>query len=326
MKYIILFIFFVVCLSDKKPPLNIQQKVKFGNFKITYLNDEGAFMKPKELYSTSETKFWNEHKNLLNENGNLFIGFGGFLIEIGNQKIIVDTGVGPDETHVKGIGFVSGGPFMKNLEKAGAKPEQITDVFLSHLHKDNVGWATTKKNGKYELTFPKANYWCNKIEWNHFIKNLKKEDNEDKEIFKDLEKRFYEPIKDVIKFAVERQQIAPGLFAISAIGHSPGLTLLKLEADRKVLWFTSDIYHSVAEFGDVTLFTDLDYSKFVQETRTIILPEFCRSHTFIANARFGKYAFGKLYDKRRVLSWEPCKVKECKLHHEGRNLVFEEDL
>ena len=326
MKPIILLICFIILTQSHNLSLDFQQSVLLGSYKITHINDGGIAVEPKSLYPSSTTNFWEEHKDLLDENKKISLYFGGFLIQTENKKILMDLGIGPEKINLKGIGNASGGPFLKNLEKAGVKPEDITDVFLTHLHQDNVGWATIKKNEKYELTFPKANYWCNKIEWNHFIKNLKKEDNEDKEIFKDLEKRFYEPIKDVIKFAVERQQIAPGLFAISAIGHSPGLTLLKLEADRKVLWFTSDIYHSVAEFGDVTLFTDLDYSKFVQETRTIILPEFCRSHTFIANARFGKYAFGKLYDKRRVLSWEPCKVKECKLHYEGRNLVFEEDL
>lgn len=324
MKYIILFIFFVVCLSDKKPPLNIQQKVKFGNFKITYLNDEGAFMKPKELYSTSETKFWNEHKNLLNENGNLFIGFGGFLIEIGNQKIIVDTGVGPDETHVKGIGFVSGGPFMKNLEKAGVKPDQITDVFLSHLHKDNVGWATTKKNGKYELTFPKATYWCNEYEWQSFEKYLQSEKNE---VDKDLIARFYEPVKGIIKFISEIKPLAPGLFPIVCAGHSPGLTVLKLEDKNKRLWILPDLFHTPAEFHDILLLPDLDQTKFAKESRFIILPEFTRSLAVVAIPRFAPYVFGKISEENRELVWDPCTTEECKFYPDEKHLAFQvEDL
>ena len=74
------------------------------------------------------------------------------------------------------------------------------------------------------------------------------------------------------------------------------------------------------------MFTDLDHSKFVKESRILIVPEFTRPHAFLANARFGKYVFGKLHDKNRVLVWEPCTTKECRLYLDGQTIAFEEDL
>jgi glyoxylase-like metal-dependent hydrolase (beta-lactamase superfamily II) len=324
LKSIILLIYFSIILSqEKNNSLDFQQSLKIGTYKITYINDGGALVKAKALYPESTTSFWEEEKDLIDKEGNIFLYFGGFLIETKNKKILMDLGLGPEKIYLRGIGNASGGPFLKNLEKAGVKPEEITDVFFSHLHQDNVGWATYKKNEKYELTFPNANYWCNQYEWEYFSKELKKEETE---INKDLEKRIYEPIKNIIKFAEERKEIAPGLFPIISAGHSPGLTILKLEAERKILWFISDIFHSLAEFRDTTLFTNLDSSRFAKETRIIIIPEFCRRHAFIASSRFGKYAFGKLHDNNRVLDWEPCLVKECKLNLVGNNIVFQEDL
>lgn len=324
LKSIILLIYLSLVLSQSQNySIDFQQFIKFGSYKITYINDGGVLVKAKELYPESTTSFWEENKDLVDKEGNIFLYFGGFLIETKDKKIIMDLGLGPEKIYLKGIGNASGGPFLQNLEKAGVKPEEITDVFFSHLHQDNVGWATYKKNEKYELTFPNANYWCNQYEWQYFEKDLKKEETE---INKDLEKRIYEPLKNIIKFAEERKEIAPGLFPIVSSGHSPGLTNLKLEADRKILWFISDIFHTLAEFRDITLFTDLDYSKFAKETRIIILPEFCRNHAFIASPRFGKYAFGKLHDNRRVLDWEPCLTKECKLYLDGNTIAFQEDL
>jgi len=325
MKYIILFICLVMSLSDKKPSLDLQQFLKIGDYKITYINDGGILLNAKSLYPEAESKFWEKHKDILDENGNLFMTFGGFLFEAGNKKVLMDAGVGPDKTNVKGLGIVpGGGPFMKNLEKAGVKPEDITDVFFSHLHKDNIGWATTKKNEKYELTFPKAIYWCNDYEWQTFERDLKAgvvEENED------LVDKFYEPMKNVIRFTSERTPLSPGLYPIIAAGHSPGHTILKLEADGKNIWFISDIFQTFAEFHDILLFTDTNSSKFSKETRIIILPEFCKGNAIVAAARFGPYVFGKLSDKGKILEWEPCTTKECKYYLDGRHLAFQvEDL
>ena len=58
-----------------------------------------------------------------------------------------------------------------------------------------------------------------------------------------FKKSVLEPLTNVIKFAKDKQEMAPHLTAHLVPGHTPGLIILKLELDGKILWFYSDIFH-----------------------------------------------------------------------------------
>ena len=90
------------------------------------------------------------------------------LIEHNDQKILVDTGIGFKQgekfrSHFYPHNEVS---LADSLEVYGLKPEDITDVFLTHFHFDHVGGAVSK-NEKEELvpTFPNATYWSNQVHY-----------------------------------------------------------------------------------------------------------------------------------------------------------------
>ncbi|HNQ62250.1 MAG TPA: MBL fold metallo-hydrolase, partial [Bacteroidia bacterium] len=55
----------------------------------------------------------------------------------------------------------------KPLEKHGFSREDITDVFLTHLHFDHCGGSVkwNSSHDGFELGFPKANYWSNENHW-----------------------------------------------------------------------------------------------------------------------------------------------------------------
>lgn len=90
------------------------------------------------------------------------------LIETGRRKILVDTGIG-DKQDAKFFGHyrLSG---LRNLqqcmEAVGLKPDDITDVILTHLHFDHGGGAVTKTSeGTLQPTFKNATYWSNEAHW-----------------------------------------------------------------------------------------------------------------------------------------------------------------
>ncbi len=92
------------------------------------------------------------------------------LIENGDQKILVDCGIGDKQdekfrSHFEPHGTDS---LLNSIADKGFAAEDITDVFLTHLHFDHCGGAVTKNSdGTLTPTFPNATYWTNKthLEW-----------------------------------------------------------------------------------------------------------------------------------------------------------------
>ena len=89
------------------------------------------------------------------------------LIENGNKLILIDNGIG-DKQDAKFFShyFLHGDDsLIKSIHQAGFSENDITDMFLTHLHFDHCGGGVMNKNGKLSLTFPKAQYWSNADHW-----------------------------------------------------------------------------------------------------------------------------------------------------------------
>jgi glyoxylase-like metal-dependent hydrolase (beta-lactamase superfamily II) len=89
------------------------------------------------------------------------------LVETGSRKILIDTGIGSkQDAKFRSHFHPTEDVLLQSLAEKGVHPEDITDVFLTHLHFDHVGGACVfDKNGHIIPTFPNAIYWSNKKQW-----------------------------------------------------------------------------------------------------------------------------------------------------------------
>lgn len=87
------------------------------------------------------------------------------LVESDKRKILIDTGIGNKQDEKFRSHFEPHGPqnLFDSLAEAGVHREDITDVFLTHLHFDHCGGALWRNEttGQVELSFPNAVYWTN---------------------------------------------------------------------------------------------------------------------------------------------------------------------
>ena len=133
--------------------------IEAGNFKL----DGGAMfgVVPKSLWTRT---------NPCNENNQIQIASRCLLIEDKERLILIDTGMG-DKQSDKFFSYYN--PYsdfnlLTSLAQKGFIPNDITDVFLTHLHFDHVGGAVIRDRNTvsgYALTFPKARYWTNASHW-----------------------------------------------------------------------------------------------------------------------------------------------------------------
>jgi glyoxylase-like metal-dependent hydrolase (beta-lactamase superfamily II) len=132
--------------------------IEAGNFKL----DGGG------MFGVVPKTIWNK-TNPADANNLIDIAARCLLIEEGNRLILIDTGMGNKQSE-KFFGYYSlwgSHSLDKSLAKYGFHRDDITDVFLTHLHFDHCGgcinWNANKTG--YEVAFKNAKYWTNENHW-----------------------------------------------------------------------------------------------------------------------------------------------------------------
>jgi len=95
------------------------------------------------------------------------------LIEDGKRLILIDNGIGDkqDDKFLRHYYLHGEENLHQSLNKYGFHADDITDVFLTHLHFDHCGGSVkwSKDKSRYVMTFKNANYWSNKQHWDWAI-------------------------------------------------------------------------------------------------------------------------------------------------------------
>ncbi|MFY0712170.1 MBL fold metallo-hydrolase [Seonamhaeicola sp. NFXS20] len=142
--------------------------INAGNFKL----DGGAMfgVVPKSLWQKT---------NPADANNMIDLTARCLLIEDGNRLILIDNGMGNKQSD-KFFGYYHlWGDYSldKSLKEYGFHKDDITDVFLTHLHFDHCGGSIQWNNDKtgYEPAFKNAHFWSNKNHWEWATKPNRRE-------------------------------------------------------------------------------------------------------------------------------------------------------
>jgi glyoxylase-like metal-dependent hydrolase (beta-lactamase superfamily II) len=136
--------------------------VEAGNFKL----DGGA------MFGVVPKSIWNR-SNPADPNNMIDIAARCLLVEEGDRLILIDTGMGNKQSE-KFFGYYypwGGHTLDGSLKKLGFHRDDITDVFMTHLHFDHCGGSVqwNRDRSGYEPAFKNALFWSNEAHWNWAI-------------------------------------------------------------------------------------------------------------------------------------------------------------
>jgi glyoxylase-like metal-dependent hydrolase (beta-lactamase superfamily II) len=127
-----------------------------GNFKL----DGGA------MFGVVPKVMWNKI-NPADENNLCSWAMRCLLVEDGDRLILIDNGIG-DKQDAKFLShyYLHGSQTLdSSLSNHGFTKEDITDVFLTHLHFDHCGGSIVREGDNLVPAFKNATYWSNKEHW-----------------------------------------------------------------------------------------------------------------------------------------------------------------
>lgn len=173
------------------------------------------------------------------------------LVRTGKHLILIDNGIG-DKQDEKFFGhyYLHGdATLVGSLKKHGFTPDDITDVFLTHLHFDHCGGSIKRVGDKLVPTFKNATYWSNKYHWDWATKPNPRE----KASF--LKENIL-PIQESgqLKFVdVERKQdtdtpfvkgLFPGFDVLMVNGHTDAMMIPHIAYKDRTLIYVADLIPS----------------------------------------------------------------------------------
>jgi glyoxylase-like metal-dependent hydrolase (beta-lactamase superfamily II) len=254
------------------------RSIEMGNIEILALAD-GRLRLPTSFFPGLDVE---RHPEVVAPDGTVHVPTGAYLVRGGGRTILVDAGLGPRE-----IGFAegeqpddgdmgAGGGLPLALTEAGVRPADIDTLLLTHLHSDHVGWVAPH-GVPY---FPNAEVLYGEADWAELVETAGRHD---------WTRIGLEAVRATGQLRPLRGdvEIAPGITARHAPGHTPGHYVLDIVSEGRRAVLLGDVLHTTAQLADSGIRSAADSDPALAHlTRQRWLREVEGTDTVIAPAHF----------------------------------------
>lgn len=224
----------------------------------------------------------------------------GFLINTGNNLVLVDTGAAKCFGPTLGV-------IGDNLRAAGYQPEQVDTVLLTHLHGDHAcGLAST--DGK--AAFPNATVYVARDEAGYWLnKDVAAKAPKEKQQFFKVAQDAVAPYASAgkLKQFNAGDTIVPGITSVAEVGHTPGHGgYLVSSGDQKLLVWGDVVHSHAVQFArpDVSMEFDTDQKQAIA-TRKKLFAEAAKDKLWVAGAHLPFPGIGHVRADAKGYAWVP---------------------
>lgn len=226
-----------------------------------------------------------------------------YLINTGSKLVMIDAGSG-------GFFGPTVGKLVENLKSSGYQPEQIDEIYVTHMHADHIGGIVAGQVNNYRMAFANAvvrvdrrdaEFWLSKA-------NMEAAPKEAQQFF-EAAMAAVNPYIAANKFRPfdGDTELTPGIRAVATYGHTPGHSIYVVESNgqRLVLW--GDLMHVAAvQFPEpaVTIRFDTD-SKAAAAHRSKQYADAAKRGHWVAAAHLPFPGIGHLRADGKGYDWIP---------------------
>jgi glyoxylase-like metal-dependent hydrolase (beta-lactamase superfamily II) len=221
------------------------------------------------------------------------------LVETGGRKVLLDTGMG-DITFPGNA--VDNGRLFAGLAVLGVAAEDITDVIISHGHPDHIGacsidGAPAFPNATYHIPPEELEFWTQKPgDGQDFMSMMLAVGNAK-----------LEPVRALTRPYKDGDEIAPGVFAVAAPGHTIAHhAILLSDGGEKLLHLMDTAVHYLVgpEQPDWAMGVEMDVEK-AAETRRRLFRQAAEEKFLVAGYHFPFPGVGRIVEQGAAWRYVP---------------------
>jgi glyoxylase-like metal-dependent hydrolase (beta-lactamase superfamily II) len=213
-------------------------RMMLGDFEVTALSDGTVALPVNQLLTNTNKARVDRALARSGLASPLETSVNGYLINTGDKLVLIDAGAA-------GLFGPTLGKLADNLKAAGYQPEQVDEIYLTHLHPDHVGGLASNgarvfTNAVVHADRADADFWLSEA-------NLASAKKDDKPFFEGA-RASLQPYVDAQRFRSfeGRTPLAAGITALPRHGHTAGHStyLVESRGQKLVLW--GDLLHVAA--------------------------------------------------------------------------------
>ncbi|MBI4418488.1 MAG: MBL fold metallo-hydrolase [Ignavibacteriales bacterium] len=217
--------------------------MRIGDYDIAPIETGRFALDGGAMFGIVPWVFWSK-TNPPDERQRIDLAARCLLIRGKGRAILVDDGNGTKFTDkLKDIYKLdtTGSNLNDSLARRGIRPEDITDVILTHLHFDHAGGSTVRQNGALVPAFPKAKYYVQRLHW----ELAQKPGEKDRGSFM---KDDFLPRADlgVLEFIDDEGELFPNINLVVCNGHTSAQQLPLISDGKTTMLFCCDLIPTVS--------------------------------------------------------------------------------
>jgi glyoxylase-like metal-dependent hydrolase (beta-lactamase superfamily II) len=252
--------------------------MKIGEISVDILNDGYMHLDGGAMFGVVPRVLW-EKKLPPDDRNRVRMALRCLLIRHDGKIILVDTGLGDklDTAEQDRFGVERGRGLLGELASYGVTTDKVDVVVDSHLHLDHAGGNTTRQRGTLVPTFPNAEYWIQRIEWEEAT-----HPNERTRATYLPENLDPLAVAGQVRLIDGSTEIVPGVRWFSTPGHTRGHGSVLIESAGESALFTVDVCPFVAHLERLAWIPGFDVEPLVSlETKRQIVADVLANDRFV---------------------------------------------